>query len=43
VRRCAGGRAIGIPAEELQARRERLLDHLRGHGVTGFALFGARR
>jgi Xaa-Pro aminopeptidase len=31
----------GIPAEELEARRERLLGHVREHGLTGFALFGA--
>jgi Xaa-Pro dipeptidase len=32
---------VGIPAEELQARRERLLEHVRGLGLTGYALFGA--
>ena len=32
---------IGIPSAELQARRERLLEHVRGLGLTGFALFGA--
>ncbi len=36
----AGVRA-GIPAEELQARRERLLQHVRERGLTGYALFGA--
>jgi len=30
----------GIPAAELHARRESLLEHLRGRGLTGFALFG---
>ena len=33
--------ATGIPSGELQARRERLLDHVRGEGVTGYVLFGA--
>ena len=33
--------ATGIPSDELQARRERLLDHVRGEGLTGFVLFGA--
>ena len=32
--------ATGIPKEELQARRETLLEHLRDRGLTGFALFG---
>jgi Xaa-Pro dipeptidase len=32
--------STGIPFEELQARRESLLEHLRGRGLTGFALFG---
>lgn len=32
---------VGIPAEELAARRERLLEHVRAQGLTGFALFGA--
>jgi Xaa-Pro dipeptidase len=32
--------STGIPSEELQARRESLLEHLRGRGLTGFALFG---
>ena len=32
---------VGIPTDELQARRERLLEHVRGLGLTGFALFGA--
>ena len=33
--------ATGIPTDELQARRERLLDHVRGEGLTGYVLFGA--
>jgi Xaa-Pro dipeptidase len=33
--------ATGIPAEELQARREQLLDHVRGEQLTGYVLFGA--
>lgn len=33
--------ATGIPAEELQARRERLLDHVRSEQLTGYVLFGA--
>ena len=33
--------STGIPNEELQARRETLLEHLREGGLTGFALFGA--
>ena len=32
---------VGIPPAELQARRQRLLEHVRGLGLTGFALFGA--
>jgi Xaa-Pro dipeptidase len=32
--------ATGIPAEELHGRREQLLAHVRGHGLTGFVLFG---
>ncbi len=32
---------VGIPSAELEARRERLLEHVRGLGLTGFALFGA--
>ena len=32
---------VGIPSAELEARRERLLEHVRGHDLTGFALFGA--
>ena len=31
----------GIPAEELQARRETLLQHVRERGLSGYALFGA--
>jgi Xaa-Pro dipeptidase len=31
----------GIPADELQSRRERLLEHLRHEGLTGYVLFGA--
>ena len=31
----------GIPAEELTGRRERLLEHVRGQGLSGYALFGA--
>ena len=30
----------GIPAAELQLRRETLLEHVRGNELTGFALFG---
>jgi len=33
--------ATGIPAQELQARRERLLDHVRSEQLTGYVLFGA--
>jgi Xaa-Pro aminopeptidase len=29
----------GIPAAELQARRERLLEYIRSHGLTGYVLF----
>lgn len=29
----------GIPQEELAARRERLLTHIRGHKLTGYVLF----
>lgn len=29
----------GIPAEELEARRERLLDHVRREGLRGYVLF----
>jgi Xaa-Pro aminopeptidase len=29
----------GIPAAELQARRERLLEHVRSHRLTGYVLF----
>jgi Xaa-Pro dipeptidase len=32
--------STGIPPEELQARRETLLEHLLDRGLTGFALFG---
>lgn len=32
---------VGIPPAELEARRERLLEHVRGLDLTGFALFGA--
>ena len=32
--------STGIPASELQARREKLLEHVRGNELTGFALFG---
>ncbi len=31
----------GIPLEELAARRERLLEHVRRRGLSGFVLFGA--
>ena len=31
----------GSRRQELQARRERLLEHVRGLGLSGFALFGA--
>jgi Xaa-Pro aminopeptidase len=31
----------GIPAAELRERRERLLEHVRGLGLTGYVLFGA--
>ena len=31
----------GIPATELQARRERLLEHVRRVGATGYVLFDA--
>lgn len=30
-----------IPATELEERRERLLDHVRGAGLSGYVLFGA--
>ena len=30
----------GIPAAELQARRETLLEHVRSNGLTGYVLFG---
>ena len=30
----------GIPADELQARRERLLDHVRSERLDGYVLFG---
>jgi Xaa-Pro dipeptidase len=32
--------ATGIPPDELEARREALLGHVRGLGLSGFALFG---
>ena len=32
--------STGIPTAELHARRESLLEHLRGCGLTGFGLFG---
>ena len=31
----------GIPAAELQERRERLLEHVRRDGLSGYVLFGA--
>ena len=31
----------GIPAAELQERRERLLEHVRSEGLSGYVLFGA--
>ena len=31
----------GIPAAELRERRERLLDHIRSDGLSGYVLFGA--
>ncbi len=31
----------GIPAAELQERRERLLEHVRREGLSGYVLFGA--
>ncbi len=31
----------GIPAAELAERRERLLEHVRGNGLSGYVLFGA--
>jgi Xaa-Pro aminopeptidase len=31
----------GIPAAELQERRERLLEHIRRDGLSGYVLFGA--
>jgi Xaa-Pro dipeptidase len=31
---------LGIPATELEARRGRLLDHVRGEGLSGYVLFG---
>ena len=33
-------KATGIPAAELAARRERLLEHLRSNDLTGYVLFG---
>jgi Xaa-Pro aminopeptidase len=32
--------ATGIPAAELEARRETLLEHVRSSGLTGYVLFG---
>jgi Xaa-Pro dipeptidase len=32
--------ATGIPAEELEERRGRLLEHVRGEGLSGYVLFG---
>jgi Xaa-Pro dipeptidase len=34
--------ATGIPTSELEARRERLLEHARDHGLTGVVLFDDR-
>jgi hypothetical protein len=31
----------GIPATEVQERRERLLEHVRRAGLSGYVLFGA--
>src|ERR1041384_5688344 len=31
----------GIAAAELRERRERLLEHVRGNGLSGYVLFGA--
>ena len=31
----------GIPASEFEERRERLLEHVRRHGLSGYVLFGA--
>jgi len=33
--------ASGISATEFGERRERLLEHVRGHGLSGYVLFGA--
>ena len=33
-------KATGIPAAELAARREALLEHIRSHDLTGYVLFG---
>ena len=33
--------STGIPAAELQERRERLLEHVRRDGLSGYVLFGA--
>jgi len=33
------GSVTGIPEAELQARRERLLEHVRGEGLSGYVLF----
>jgi len=32
---------MSIPASEFEERRERLLEHVRGAGLTGYVLFGA--
>jgi Xaa-Pro dipeptidase len=34
-------RRTGIPAAELRERRERLLEHVRRNGLSGYVLFGA--
>jgi Xaa-Pro dipeptidase len=34
-------RRTGIPASEFEERRERLLEHVRREGVSGYVLFGA--
>ena len=33
-------RPTGIPASELEARRESLLEHVRSNGLSGYVLFG---
>src|SRR5262249_56187549 len=35
------GPSRGIPAAEFEARRQRLLEHVRRDGLTGYVLFGA--